>query len=129
MVLCGLWMLQQNVVPKDMLCRSLWSCAQPTVCQMELMWRIQEEEEKKFEASAKQMPSAGLQEAVWLENCLAEPLAQQLCLPPLANFHKLLWNAGGCLELWAVSSALQPCGEDLNPTAAEHLQASSCASV
>lgn len=29
---------------------------------------------------------------------LAE-LAQWLCLPPLADFHKLLWNTGGSLEL------------------------------
>lgn len=29
---------------------------------------------------------------------LAE-LAQRLCLPPLANFHKLLWNTGGSQEL------------------------------
>lgn len=29
---------------------------------------------------------------------LAE-LAQRLCLTPLADFHKLLWNTGGSLEL------------------------------
>lgn len=33
-------------------------------------------------------------------------LAQWLCLPPLANFHKLLWNAGGSLELSGRGSEL-----------------------
>lgn len=47
---------------------------------------------------------------------LAE-LAQRLFLPPLANFHKLLWNTGSSQSsvTGPLSSALQLCGEDLKP--------------
>lgn len=91
MVPCSLWMLQQDVVPRDVL--------QPTMCHMEPTWRMQDEEEKKCwgkcQANAFCWPAGS---CVAGELFLAE-LAQQLCLPPLASFHKLLWNTGGSLEL------------------------------
>lgn len=95
----------------------LGSHVQPTVCHMEPTWRMQEEEEKKFGASAKQMPSAGLQEAVWPGNCswLNWPSGCACLLWPTST------NCCGALEVpWssvtgAVSSALQLCGEDLKP--------------
>lgn len=95
----------------------LGSHVQPTVCHMEPTWRMQEEEEKKFGASAKQMPSAGLQEAVWPGNCswLNWPSGCACLLWPTST------NCCGTLEVpWssvtgAVSSALQLCGEDLKP--------------
>lgn len=95
----------------------LGSHVQPTVCHMEPTWRMQEEEEKKFGASAKQMPSAGLQEAVWPGNCswLNWPRGCACLLWPTST------NCCGTLEVpWssvtgAVSSALQLCGEDLKP--------------
>ncbi|KAF2982846.1 hypothetical protein EK904_000627 [Melospiza melodia maxima] len=65
---------------------------------MEPTWRMQEEE-KKFRGKCQANAfcwSAG--SCVARELFLAE-LAQRLCLPPLANFHKLLWNTGGSLEL------------------------------
>lgn len=98
MVPCSLWMLQQDVVPRDVLCRWLWSRVQPTMCHMEPTRRMQEEEKTirgKCQASAFCWPAGS---CVARELFLAE-LAQRLCLPPLANFHKLLWNTGGSLEL------------------------------
>lgn len=113
MVPCSLWMLQQDVVPRDVLCRSR---VQPAMCDMESTWRMQEEE-KNFGASAKQMPSAGLQEAVWPGNCswLNWPSSCACLLWPTST------NCCGTLEVpWSsvigsVSSALLLCGEDLKP--------------
>lgn len=101
MVPCGLWMLQQDVVPRDVLSRVVEPCTAhrvPHAAHVEDARRG-----KKFGASAKQMPSAG--SCVAGELFLVE-LAQWLCLPPLANFHKLLWNAGGSLELSGRGSEL-----------------------
>lgn len=117
MVPCGLWMLQQDVVPRAVLCWWLWSRVQPTVCHMEPTCRMQEGEEKILGASAKQMPSAGLQEAVWPGNCswLNWPSSCACLLWPAST------NCCGTREVpWssvigAVSSALQLCGEDLKP--------------
>lgn len=72
---------------------------------------------KNFGASAKQMPSAGLQEAVWPGNCswLNWPSRCACLLWPTST------NCCGTLEVsWSsvigsVSSALQLCGEDLKP--------------
>lgn len=72
---------------------------------------------KQFGASAKPMPSAGLQEAVWPGNCswLNWPSGCACLLWPTST------NCCGTLEVpWSsvigsVSSALQLCGEDLKP--------------
>lgn len=105
MVLCGLWMLQQDLVPRDVLSRvgePRTAHRVPHGAHVEDARRRGKKIRGKCQANAFCWPAGS---CVARELFLAE-LAQRLCLPPLANFHKLLWNIGGSLELSDRSSEL-----------------------